>query len=347
MSSGSAQQLEKNLGTAATVDGKRMMFTAACAAAIREEMDRDERVFIMGEDIEEAMLGRTSGLLERFGPSRVRNTPISEAAFMGAGTGAAATGMIPIVDLFMSNFLYVAADQLLNNANKLRYMMGGQVTLPMTILASTGAPGAIGAQHSDAPYAQVINGGGVKVVIPTNPADLKGLLKSAIRDPNPVLVLLPMALGSVSGEVPQDEYLIPLGKGSVLREGTDVTIVAIGAMVRRAVAAAKELDAAGISAEVIDPRTLHPLDDELLVSSVGKTGRLVVVDEARRSCSMASEIVARVSSTAFDSLRAAPRIVANPDVHVPYAQSLEVEVIPQVSHIVAAAHQVVSGKEAG
>ena len=145
MSSGSAQQLEKNLGTAATVDGKRMMFTAACAAAIREEMERDERVFIMGEDIEEAMLGRTSGLLERFGPSRVRNTPISEAAFVGAGTGAAATGMIPIVDLFMSNFLYVAADQLLNNANKLRYMMGGQVTLPMTILASTGAPGAIGA----------------------------------------------------------------------------------------------------------------------------------------------------------------------------------------------------------
>ena len=215
MSSGSAQQLEKNLGTAATVDGKRMMFTAACAAAIREEMERDERVFIMGEDIEEAMLGRTSGLLERFGPSRVRNTPISEAAFVGAGTGAAATGMIPIVDLFMSNFLYVAADQLLNNANKLRYMMGGQVTLPMTILASTGAPGAIGAQHSDAPYAQVINGGGVKVVIPTNPADLKGLLKSAIRDPNPVLVLLPMALGSVSGEVPQEEYLIPLGKGSV------------------------------------------------------------------------------------------------------------------------------------
>ena len=339
MSSGSAQQLEKNLGTAATVDGKRMMFTAACAAAIREEMERDERVFIMGEDIEEAMLGRTSGLLERFGPSRVRNTPISEAAFMGAGTGAAATGMIPIVDLFMSNFLYVAADQLLNNANKLRYMMGGQVTLPMTILASTGAPGAIGAQHSDAPYAQVINGGGVKVVIPTNPADLKGLLKSAIRDPNPVLVLLPMALGSVSGEVPQEEYLIPLGKGSVLREGTDVTIVAI--------AAAKELDGAGISAEVIDPRTLHPLDDELLVSSVGKTGRLVVVDEARRSCSMASEIVARISSTAFDSLRAGPRIVANPDVHIPYAQSLEAEVIPQVSHIVEAARQVVSGKEAG
>ena len=331
------------LGTAATVEGTRMMFTAACAAAIREEMERDERVFIMGEDIEEAMLGRTAGLLEQFGSSRVRNTPISEAAFLGAGTGAAATGMIPIIDMFMSNFLYVGADQLLNNANKLRYMMGGAVSLPMTILASTGAPGAIGAQHSDAPYAQIINAGGVKVVVPTNPADLKGLLKSAIRDPNPVLVLLPMALGSVSGEVPADEYLIPIGQGKVVREGGDVTIVAIGAMVRRAQSAAEQLEALGVSAEVIDPRTLHPLDDQLLISSVAKTGRLVCVDEARRSCSVASEIVARVSSGAFGSLRAAPRIIANPDVHVPYAQSLERQVIPQVDHIVTAAREVVTG----
>jgi len=344
--SGSAEQLEKNLGTAATVTGKRMMFTAACAAAIREEMERDERVFIMGEDIEEAMLGRTSGLLDQFGGERVRNTPISEAAFLGAGTGAAATGMVPIVDLFMSNFVYVAADQLLNNANKLRYMMGGQVTLPLTVLASTGAPGAIGAQHSDAPYAQIVNAGGVKVVVPTNPADLKGLLKSAIRDPNPVVVLLPMALGSVSGEVPEGDHLIPLGKGRVAREGTDVTVVAIGAMVRRAEAAAKELETAGVSAEVIDPRTLHPLDDELILASVRKTGRLVCVDEARRSCSMASEIVARVTAAGFGSLRAAPRIVANPDLHVPYAQSLEVEVIPQVGHIVAAVGDVARGSEA-
>jgi pyruvate/2-oxoglutarate/acetoin dehydrogenase E1 component len=335
-----------HLGTAATVEGTRMMFTAACAAAIREEMERDERVFIIGEDIEEAMLGRTAGLLKQFGGSRVRNTPISEAAFLGAGTGAAATGMVPIIDMFMSNFLYVGADQLLNNANKLRYMMGGAVTLPMTILASTGAPGAIGAQHSDAPYAQIINAGGVKVIVPTTPADLKGLLKSAIRDPNPVLVLLPMALGSVSGEVPADEYLIPIGEGKVVREGTDVTIVAIGAMVRRARSAADQLEASGVSAEVIDPRTLHPLDDQLIIASVAKTGRLICVDEARRSCSMASEIVARVSSAAFASLRAAPRIIANPDVHVPYAQSLERQVIPQVDHIVTAAREVVSGSVA-
>lgn len=334
------------LGTAATVEGTRMMFTAACAAAIREEMERDERVFIMGEDIEEAMLGRTAGLLKQFGGSRVRNTPISEAAFLGAGTGAAATGMVPIIDMFMSNFLYVGADQLLNNANKLRYMMGGAVTLPMTILASTGAPGAIGAQHSDAPYAQIINAGGVKVIVPTTPADLKGLLKSAIRDPNPVLVLLPMALGSVSGEVPADEYLIPIGEGKVVREGADVTIVAIGALVRRAQSAAQQLEASGVSAEVIDPRTLHPLDDQLIIASVAKTGRLICVDEARRSCSVASEIVARVSSAAFASLRAAPRIIANPDVHVPYAQSLERQVIPQVDHIVTAAREVVTGSAA-
>jgi pyruvate dehydrogenase E1 component beta subunit len=218
-------------------------------------------------------------------------------------------------------------------------MMGGAVSIPLTVLASTGAPGAIGAQHSDAPYAQIINAGGVKVVVPTNPADLKGLLKSAIRDPNPVLVLLPMSLGAVSGEVPSGEHLIPLGSASIVRDGADVTIVAIGAMVRRAVAAATQLEHDGISAEVIDPRTLHPLDEDLLLGSVAKTGRLVVVDEARQSCSVASEIVARVSMRGLDSLRAAPRIVANPDLHVPYSGVLERQVIPQVEDIVAAGRE--------
>jgi pyruvate dehydrogenase E1 component beta subunit len=332
----------EHLGSAATVNGTRMMLTAACAAAIREEMERDERVFLIGEDIQEAMLGRTSGLLEQFGPERVRNTPISEAAFLGAATGAAATGMVPIVDLFMSNFLYVAADQLLNNANKLRYMMGGAVSIPMTVLASTGAPGAIGAQHSDAPYAQIINAGGVKVVVPTTPADVKGLLKSAIRDPNPVLVLLPMSLGAVSGEVPEGQLLIPLGSGKIVRDGSDVTIVAIGAMVRRAVDAARQLELDGISAEVIDPRTLHPLDEALILASVAKTGRLVVVDEARQSCSVASEIVARVAVGGLHSLRTAPRIVANPDLHVPYSAVLERQVIPQVDDISAASRELVA-----
>jgi pyruvate/2-oxoglutarate/acetoin dehydrogenase E1 component len=314
----------------------KKMFTQACAAAIREEMIRDERVFVMGEDCQQGVMGRTAGLLAEFGPERVRNTPIAEAAVLGVGVGAAATGMLPIVDLMIGNFIYLAMDQLLNQAGKLRYMMGGAATLPLTILASTGAAGGIAAQHSDSIYAQVINGGGIKVVVPSTPEDAKGLLKSAIRDPNPVLFMAHMALGGVRGEVPDEEYLIPIGKSRVLREGDDVTIVAIGLMAQRALEAATLLEEDGISAEVIDPRTLHPLDHETIVASVEKTGRLVCVDEARRTCSVASEIVARVCSEALGSLQAAPQVVANPDMHIPFATVLEAQVIPQVGHIVEA-----------
>ncbi|MBM3676931.1 MAG: alpha-ketoacid dehydrogenase subunit beta, partial [Actinobacteria bacterium] len=193
---------------------------------------------------------------------------------------------------------------------------------------------------SDSSYAQIINGGGIKVVLPTTAEDAKGLFKSAIRDPNPVLFLVPMTMGAVSGEVPDGEYLTPFGSGRVAREGADVTIVAIGAMVPRAERAARELEKAGVSAEVIDPRSLHPFDHDLVAASVQKTGHLVVVDEARRSCSLASEIVARVATGAHGALRAAPRILANPDVHVPYAPGLEAEVIPRVDQIVAAAQAV-------
>jgi pyruvate dehydrogenase E1 component beta subunit len=236
----------------------------------------------------------------------------------------------------IGNFLHVAMDQLLNQAGKLRYMLGGSASLPLTILASTGASGGIAAQHSDSVHAQVMNGGGIKVVLPSTPEDAKGLLKSAIRDPNPVLFMAHMALGGVREEVPDDDYLVPIGKSRVLRAGDGVTIVAIGLMARRALEAAALLEEDGISAEVIDPRTLHPLDHETIVASVEKTGRLVCVDEARRTCSAASEIVARVSCAALGALRAPPRIVANPDVHVPFAPILEAQVIPQVDRIVAA-----------
>jgi pyruvate/2-oxoglutarate/acetoin dehydrogenase E1 component len=314
----------------------RLMYSAACSAAIAEEMERDERVFMMGEDVSISMMGRSTGLLERFGASRVRDTPISEAAIVGAAVGAAATGMVPVVDLMMANFIYVAMDQMLNNANKLRYMMGGSSTFPLTIIASTGAAGSLAAQHSDSMHAQLINGGGWKVLCPTNAADAKGLLKSAIRDPNPVIVFVPFVLSGIAGEVPDDEYLTPIGEARIVREGSDVTVVAVGAMVARAIAAAEQLEAEGVSLEVIDPRTLNPLDYGAVIVSVEKTGRLVCVDEARRSCSLASEIVARVAGAAFGALRSAPRVVANPDVHVPYAPSLEAQVIPQVSHIVEA-----------
>jgi len=316
-----------------------MYFTQAVTDALREEMARDPRVFVMGEDIHVGIMGRTTGLIEEFGPERVRHTPISESAFLGAGVGAAAAGMRPVVDLMLANFMYVAMDQLLNQAGKLRYMMGGSAAFPLTILASFGGTSA--AQHSDSPYAQVINGGGIKVAVPSTPEDAKGLLKSAIRDPNPVVVLFHALLGSIRGEVPDHDYVTPLGKARVLREGADVTIVAIGLMAKRALEAADALDHAGISAEVIDPRTLHPLDYDAVFASVAKTGHLVVVDEARRTCSVGSEIVARVAVDAFDALQAPPRVVANPDVHIPHSRSLLEHVVPQVDDIVAAVRDVV------
>jgi acetoin:2,6-dichlorophenolindophenol oxidoreductase subunit beta len=318
----------------------KLMYSAACSVGIEEEMARDERVFMMGEDVRISMMGRSNGLLERFGEKRVRNTPISEAGVVGAAVGAAATGLVPVVDLLMANFVYVCMDQLMNNANKLRYMMGGSSSFPLTLLASTGAAGSLAAQHSDSPHAQLINGGGFKVLLPTTSADAKGLVKSAIRDPNPVIVFMPFVLSGIAGEVPDEEdYLVPIGKGRVVREGTDVSVVAIGAMILRALEAAEQLEEAGISVEVIDPRTLHPFDYDTVITSVEKTGRLVCVDEARRSCSLASEIVARVSAEAFGALKAAPRVVANPDVHVPYAPILEAQVIPQTADVVAAVQE--------
>jgi pyruvate dehydrogenase E1 component beta subunit len=312
----------------------RIYFTAAVTAALREELARDERVFVMGEDVRAGMTGRTEGLAAEFGPERVRNTPISEAAFLGAGVGAAAAGLRPVVDLMFSNFLYVCMDQLLNQAGKLRYMMGGSASFPVTILATIG--GAAAAQHSDCPYAQVVNGGGVKVVAPSTPEDAKGLLKSAIRDPNPVLVCLHGMLGGVRGEVPDEEYLIPLGKARVLHEGEDVTVVAVANMARLAAAAADELHGEGVSVEVIDPRTLFPLDLESILASVAKTGRLVVVDEARRSCSIGSEIIARVATEGLDLLKAPPKLLANPDAHIPHSRELLDVVVPQTSNIVDA-----------
>ncbi len=314
----------------------RLRYNAACALGIQEEMERDGRVFLMGEDVRISMMGRSKGLFEQFGPERVRDTPISEAGVVGAAIGAAATGMVPVVDLQFANFIYVCMDQLLNNANKLRYMMGGSSSFPLTILVSTGASGSLAAQHSDSPHAQVINGGGWKVLLPTTPEDVKGLVKSAIRDPNPVMVFMPFVVSGIAGDVPDNDYVTPIGKARIAREGTDVTVVAIGGMILIALEAAARLEQDGISAEVIDPRTLNPFDYDTVFASVEKTGRLVCVDEARRSCSLASEVVARVSSEAFGALRAGPRIVANPDVHVPYAPILEAEVIPQVDDVVGA-----------
>ncbi len=319
----------------------RTTLTRALNEALHEELARDERVFVMGIDVEIGMTGRTKGLVDAFGAKRIRDTPISELGFLGAGVGAAAAGMVPVVDVMYTNFLYVCFDQLANQAGKLRYMMGGSATFPLTILATTGASGGNAAQHSDSPAAQVMNCGGVKVVCPSNPEDAKGLLKSSIRDPNPVLYLIHAAIGGARGELPEGEYLTPLSAARVLREGDDVTVVAWGLMARRALDAAQQLEGE-VSVEVVDPRTLHPLDLDAIVASVEKTGRLVVVDEARQTCSAGRDIIARVASEAFATLQAPPRLVANPDTHVPYALELERAVIPQVESIVEAVQAVAS-----
>lgn len=313
----------------------KLTLTRALNEALREELVRDERVFVMGIDIGLGLTGRMKGLVDEFGCERIRDTPISELSFLGAGVGAAAAGLVPIVDLMYSNFLYVCFDQLANQAGKLRYMMGGSSNFPLTILAGAGAAGGIAAQHSDFPAAQVMNCGGIKVVCPSNPEDAKGLLKSSIRDPNPVLYLSHLAMGGVRGDVPTEEYLTPLSRARILRDGNDATVVAWGLMARRAQEAADKLEGEA-SLEILDVRTLHPVDLDTIIRSVEKTGRLVVVDEARRTCSAGSDIIARVASEAFGALRAAPRLVANPDVHVPFAPELEREVIPQVEHIIDA-----------
>lgn len=317
-------------------------YASALGAALREEMARDERVFIMGEDIQQGIRGITRGLVAEFGAERVRNTPISENAFLGAGIGASATGLIPIVDLLFSNFIYVAMDQVMNQAAKLRYMMGGSANFPVTFLVGTGAPGGVGAHHSDSIHPCVMNSGGVKVILPSQPFDAKGLLKAAIRDQNPVLFLYHNSLGGERGEVPEEEYVLPIGEGRILLEGSDLTISAFGLMAKRALQAAAQLAREGISVEVVDPRTLHPLAYDIVVRSVEKTGLLLSIDEARRTCSGASEITARVCEAAFDALRAAPITLAVPDLPIPFAPTLEREIIPSVERIASTARLLVS-----
>jgi pyruvate dehydrogenase E1 component beta subunit len=321
--------------------GREITMIQAMYEAMAEEMRRDSTVFLMGEDVRLSIYGTSKGLVEEFGPERVRNTPLSEAAFVGAGVGAAAMGMRPIVDLMVGTFTYVAMDQLCDQAAKIRYMSGGQCTVPVVYLATSGAEGSAAGQHSDSPYPLFMNMGGLKVVLPSTPYDAKGLLKAAIRDDNPVLYFEPLAIFGTKGPVPEEEFVVPLGVADVKRAGTDVTIVALGALVPRALAAAEELARDGISAEVVDPRTLVPLDRASILTSVRKTGRLVVADEARRTCGAAAEIASLVAEEAFDALRAPVRRVTAPDTPVPFSPVLEQWYVPDTARIAAAARELV------
>ncbi len=310
---------------------KRMI--QAMNEALLEEMERDPRIVLFGEDVKASLFGDTKGLWKRFGPDRVRDTPICEALISGMAVGAAAAGRRVVCHMMFGNFVYTGMDAIANQAAKLRYMTNGQIKLPITYLAVSGGGRSAAAQHSDAIHPVLANLGGVKVVMPGSPADAKGLLKAAIRDDDPVFFLQAAGRGGEPGEVPDEEYVIPLGQAAVRRAGRDLTLVAIGAMVRPALKTAEALAGEGIEVEVVDPRTVVPLDLETILASVRRTGRLVVVDEARDTCSVASHLAALVAERAFDALVAPIRRVTVPDCCIPYAPVLERAVLPGVERI--------------
>lgn len=311
----------------------------AMADAIAQEMRTDPLVYVWGEDVTIGVMGPTRGLAEEFGESRVRDCPISEAGFVGAAVGAAIGGLRPVVDIMFSSFTYVAFDQLVNQAGRIRYMTGGQLSVPLVVIGSAGAAGANAAQHSEVPTALFLNGGGLRVAFPSTPHQAFWLTRAAIRSDDPVVLLHHPALAAARGTVRPEP--LALGDAEVGPEGDDVSILAVGLMARRARAAADSLAAEGIAAEVVDVCSLSPMPWEAILASVRKTGRAVVVDEARLTCSVASEIAAGLAERAFDRLRAPVRRLAVPDVPIPFAPSLETSVIPSEEEIAAAAREVV------
>jgi pyruvate/2-oxoglutarate/acetoin dehydrogenase E1 component len=313
-----------------------MTYAEAIRSALREEMIRDDRVFLFGEDIARygGAFGVTFGLLDEFGPERIRETPISEAAIVGAATGAALAGMRPVAELMFMDFILLAMEQLVNQAAKARYMFGGKASVPLVIRMPGGSGSGAAAQHSQSLESILIHIPGIKVVNPSTPFDAKGLLLSAIRDPNPVCFVEHKLLYKTKGEVPEGDYTIPLGLAEVKRIGRDITVVAGNIMVPRVLAAAEKLAHGGIEVEVVDPRTLRPLDVETIAESVRKTGRLLVVHEACQTGGWAGEVIAAVSgTTAFDYLDAPMRRLAGADVPIPYNRNLERAAVPQQEDI--------------
>jgi acetoin:2,6-dichlorophenolindophenol oxidoreductase subunit beta len=318
---------------------REMMYADAIAAAIIEEMQRDPSVIFYGQNM--AMTERDP-MLKRFGKDRVRLAPISETAETGIAIGAAMTGLRPIVELWMSEFMLVAFDQIINEAPRFHYMSGGQVKVPVVFKAGYGFAAGWAGQHSNCIYHTMMGIPGLKVVVPSTPADAKGLMTSAIRDDNPVVYLHPYMLTLDKGDVPEGEYVVPIGVADVKRAGTDVTIVAIGWMVKKALAAAEELARQGINAEVVDPRSLAPLDVDTIVASVKKTGRLVLVDQAPRQASAAAVIAAEVSEHGFEHLRAPIKMVTCLDTPVPYSEPLENYILPNEEKIIKAVKSVLT-----
>jgi pyruvate/2-oxoglutarate/acetoin dehydrogenase E1 component len=322
---------------------REISLAQAVNEALAEELRRDPTVFLIGEDVAEAgtPFKVTSGLVEEFGPERVLDSPISEAGITGIGLGAAMTGMRPVVDIMFGDFLTLVMDQLANQAAKAHYMSGGRLQAPLTVRTTLGATRRSAAQHSQSLHAWVSHVPGLKVALPSTPYDAKGLLKTAIRDDNPVVFFEDKMMFAVKGPVPDGEYTIPFGVADVKREGEDMTIVATSSMVYVALEAADRLAEEGVSAEVIDPRTLVPLDRETLVASAKKTGRVLVVDEGHRSYGASAELAATIAEEAFYWLDAPVRRAAAMDVPVPFSPVLEDQTVPTPDMIVESSRSLV------
>ncbi len=314
---------------------RRIRFVEALREGMRQEMERDASVFVMGEGVgpHGSCFKQTEGFTAQFGEDRSRDTPISELAIAGAAAGAALLGMRPIADLMWIDFSMLAMDQICNQAAKLEYISNGQVKVPVVYRMTTGKSKSNAAHHSGSFYSWFVNTPGLKVALPSTPYDAKGLIISAIRDDGPVIYLEHKLLLNVRGEVPEEPYEIPLGAADVKREGTDLTLVATGAMVGFSLAAAENMAKGGVSVEVIDPRTLMPYDGETILASVRKTGRLLIVDEGFRFCGFASEVIAFVVENAMDALRQPPRQLTTLHTTIPFSPPMEDYVFPNPNRI--------------
>jgi len=320
-------------------NGRELTLAQAVREALAEEMRRDSRVFILGEDIAEAghPFKVLTGLVEEFGPERVLDTPISEAGFTGVAVGAAMTGLRPVVDIMFGDFVTLIMDQMVNQAAKVHYMSGGKWRVPMVLRTTLGATRRSAAQHSQSLHAWFCHIPGLKVVLPSTPYDAKGLLKTAIRDENPVAFFEDKMMYRLKGPVPEEEYTIPLGAADIKREGTDITIVATSSMVQVALGAAKLLEEAAISAEVVDPRTLWPLDEKTLINSARKTSRVIVMDEGYGRYGVAAEIASVISEGAFFDLEAPVKRLGAMHVPIPFSPPLEDATVPTEQSVFEAA----------
>ncbi|MFC2145032.1 alpha-ketoacid dehydrogenase subunit beta [Actinomycetota bacterium] len=313
---------------------RKIWYLRAVAEALYQEMERDPDIFVLGEDIRTSLRGITKGFLDRFGPDRVIDTPISEAGFTGIGTGAALLGKRPVIEFQINEFVFFAFDQLIDQAQKLRYMSGGKLSVPVTyIIVGSGAKGSMAGQHSDNPYPYLLHGG-MKTVIPSTPYDAKGLLTQAIRDNDPVAVFLPIQVTGTKGEVPEESYKLPLGKGDIKKKGKDLTIIAIGHLVKTALKVADIMEKTGLSIEVLDPRSLLPLDTRLINESVKKTGRAIVFDDSNRTCGFAAEVVAVISEDCHKYLKAPIKRITRPDIPIPFSKVMEDFVLPSENVLV-------------